>query len=176
MWFYREPAALLTVWTRTGRDVRGSFGITPSLQERECLKLPPLFLEFQTDNPIPTGLARLFLNSQHTCGMFFRLSHACFPLHPAPTLLVPLGIGPSFSSCSFPPAAGAGVGMWVCQMERVLTLFNTSVDGRERIPSAWLVPCLTWYGCDREPVRQPDEGHCGRLLFTFCLPQPLLGA
>lgn len=61
--FYRTPAALLTFWTRTGRDVRRSVGITPSLQERECLKLPPLFLEFQTDNRVPTSLARLFLNS-----------------------------------------------------------------------------------------------------------------
>lgn len=61
--FYRTPAALTTLWTRTGRAVRGSVGMTPSLQERERLKLPPLFLEFRTDNPMPTSLARLFLNS-----------------------------------------------------------------------------------------------------------------
>lgn len=85
---YKEPGALIVLRTQTRRDVRGSTGITPSPQEREYLKLPPLFLEFKTDNPIPTSLAKLFLNSHHTCRMFFRLSHDCFFGTPRPHCLL----------------------------------------------------------------------------------------
>lgn len=44
--FYREPAALTALPCQSWKGVRRSASITPSLQERECLKLPPLFLEF----------------------------------------------------------------------------------------------------------------------------------
>lgn len=140
--FYRTPAALITFWTRTGRDVRRSVGITPSLQERECLKLPPLFLEFQTDNRVPTSLARLFLYSSYTCTVFFSLICACFPLHPIPPLppLVPSGIWSSSSPCFFTKAAGAGVGAWVCQVERLLFSTHLLMRGNE-----FLLPrCSLW--------------------------------